>query len=142
MNTVSPEFYWLAFALVTIVSSARLTRLAIFDKYPPVMFFRDRFIIFTDKTDKRRAWQWLAFCPYCASPWLTLLVLIWADVAGVLDGNPAWGGDGSLSQPLWWIFNGWMAASYLAAVFMVRDADPEDNTDPDEDFVQDAGADN
>jgi hypothetical protein len=28
-------------------------------------------------------------------------------------------------NPLWWIANGWWAASYLAAILVVRDEPPE-----------------
>lgn len=119
MNDVSPEFYWIAVAAVTILSAARLTRLAVYDDFPPVKWVREKFL---DKTDGSN-WQLLGICGYCASFWLTGLVVLSADLMGVLDGEPAWGGSGELSQPLWWIFNGTLAAAYLAATYIANDGD-------------------
>lgn len=120
------EFQWVAFAAVAIVSSARLTRLATWDRFPPVEWARNKYVELTDKSDRTRAWQLLAFCAYCASFWLTALVVGWAYLAGVDDGETAWGSSGELAQPLWWTVNGTLAASYLAAILMVLDGDNGD----------------
>lgn len=106
---MSKEFFWLAVALVSIVSSARLTRLWTFDGFPPVVWLRDRFERWTDKTDRRRSWQTLAFCPYCASFWFTLVVVL--------------SGWGSGWHTAWWLTNGVLGASYLAAILQVKDGD-------------------
>lgn len=121
------EFYWIAVAAVTIVSSARMTRLATWDQFPPVVWLRNKYAEWTDKTDRRRGWQLLAFCGYCASFWITAIIVSWADLAGVLDGKAAWGGDGDLARPLWWLVNGTLAASYLAAILMAHDGDDGDD---------------
>ena len=44
MNT----FDWIAVAVVTVLSSARLTRLATFDSFPPVRWLRDKYGEWTD----------------------------------------------------------------------------------------------
>lgn len=117
------EFYWVAFAVVTIMSSARLTRLATWDHFPPVKAMREKFAEWTDTTDRRRGWQILAYCGYCFSFWATLVVVLWADAAGVLDGETVWGSSGDTAQPIWWIVNGVLGGSYLAAIVMANDGD-------------------
>lgn len=111
-------FYWLAVALVVITSAARLTRLATFDLFPPVKWLREKYAARTDGSD----WQVVAYCGYCASFWLTALVVLTGLWAGVLDQY------GSLDnwQSAWWIVNGTLGASYLAAILMAHDGDAGD----------------
>lgn len=103
------DFEWVAVAVVTVMSAARLTRLATYDSFPPTAWLRDKYADATDGTK----WQILAYCPYCASFWLTLLVV----------------GSGWLSDwhTAWWLFNATMGASYLAAIAMVLDQDEDDD---------------
>jgi hypothetical protein len=115
---VSTEFYWLAVALVTVVSAARLTRLATVDKFPPVKWLRNKYGDLTDGSD----WQWLMFCGYCFSFWATVFVVGWGWFSGVYDVS----GNGTAFD-IWWVSNGILAAAYLAAVFMAHDADPGDD---------------
>lgn len=124
---MSPEFYWIAVAAVIITSASRLTRLATVDKFPPVKFVRDKYGDWTDKTPRRLGWQLLLFCGYCFSFWATLGVVVWADLVGIFDGRTAWGSDGDLAVPLWWIVNGTFGASYLAAILMANDGDEGDD---------------
>lgn len=113
---MNDEFYWVAVALTTIVSAARLTRLATVDKFPPVKAVRDWYENKTDGSD----WQWLTLCGYCFSFWATLVIVVSGLLCGVYDpAVPAWGTDNLFAG--WWIFNGTFAASYLAAVFMAND---------------------
>lgn len=116
---MSIEFYWVAVALVIVVSASRLTRLMTWDKFPPTLWIRDTYADLTDGT----GWSLLAFCGYCASFWITAALVLWADLAGVLDGRTAWGTSGDIAQPVWWMVNGTLAASYLAAILMVHDGD-------------------
>lgn len=108
MNT----FEWIAVAVVTITSAARLTRLGTYDLFPPVKWLRDKFISWSDKTERRRGWQLIAFCAYCFSYWPTLAIVL--------------SGYYSHWHDIWWIFNGSLGASYLAAILVIRDAEPED----------------
>ena len=103
MNT----FHWIAVAVVVVLSSARLTRLAVFDSFPPAEWLRNKYADWTDGT----GWQLIAFCGYCASFWITALVV----------------GSGYYSDwhPAWWLFNGAMGASYLAAILVTFDGDDE-----------------
>lgn len=120
-GSVSPEFYWVAVAVVTVVSASRITRLATVDKFPPARWVRDKYEDLTDGSD----WQWLMFCGYCFSFWATLLVVGWADLSGVFDGEPV----ADWMTPAWWLVNGTLAASYLAAVFMANDGDHTNEID-------------
>jgi hypothetical protein len=114
---VSTEFYWVAVAIVTIISAARLTRLATVDKFPPVKAVRNWYEDKTDGSD----WQWLTLCGYCFSFWETLIIVTWGLLAGVYA--PPERGDmyDDIAFSVWWIFNATFAASYAAAVFMARD---------------------
>lgn len=114
-------FEWAATAAILIISSARITRLLIFDKFPPIAAVRDKFIAATDKSETGRKWQIIAFCEYCASFWAAAAVLTWAVLAGVFDPE-----DSSLSVHAWYYVNGALTAAYLAAMVMVHDGDEGD----------------
>lgn len=112
---MNPEFYWIAVVATTILSAARLARLAVIDKFPPVKRIREWYEAKTDGSD----WQLLTMCAFCFAPWLTLLVLATGLLAGVYDSTPS--GYGDTPFVAWWIFNGWLAMSYLAASYVARD---------------------
>lgn len=116
-------FYWVAVATVIVLASARLTRLVTYDKFPPTTWMRERFIEWADRTDRRRSWQLLAFCPYCASFWVTVVVIALGALAGVFGQSPwrPW------MTPTWWFLMGSLGASYLAAMVMVHDGDESDD---------------
>lgn len=103
------EFEWVAIAIVTILSAARITRLVTVDKFPPIKWLRTKYEDWTDPSD----WQWLTMCGYCFSFWATLGV--------VLSG---WLSDWHTA---WWVINSILAASYAAAIVMAFDGDPGDN---------------
>lgn len=117
---MNSSMYWVAVAIITVTASARLTRLATYDQFPPVLWLREAYAEFMDKTERRRGWQVLAYCGYCASFWLTLIVVVWADLSGVFEG---WTRDPSLWASGWWFLMGTLGASYLAAILMKNDGD-------------------
>lgn len=96
MNT----FYWVAISVVTVLSSARLTRLAVVDDFPPVKWLRMKVAIATDGSD----WQAITYCPYCVSFWMTLIVVL--------------SGYFSDWHTVWWIVAGSLAASYPGSVWV------------------------
>ena len=112
------EFEWVAVAIVTITSASRLTRLATWDEFPPVKWLRDKY---ADATDGN-GWQLLAFCGYCASFWITALVVGWGWLAGVYGNEGVF--DGAAA---WWIVNAIFGGSYLAAILMANDGDDGDD---------------
>lgn len=113
---MSVEFYWIAVVVTTILSAARLSRLLVIDKFPPVKRVR---LWYEDKTDGSD-WQWLTMCAFCMAPWVTLLVLAAGLLAGVYDPSTHRSYD-NLDYTAWWLFNGWLAVSYLAASYVARD---------------------
>lgn len=114
---MSTEFYWVALALVTIVSSARISRLATFDAFPPALWVRRKYLA---ATDSHPDWGLLALCGYCFSFWSTALIVGTGYLAHVYGHPPD---DLSGWALAWWLINGTLAASYAAAVFMKRDGD-------------------
>lgn len=106
---MSTEFYWIAVAVVTVLSASRLTRLAVADDFPPVKFFRDIVYDFLDKSTTRRQWQIITWCHYCASFWLTAPIVAWGYLTDF--------------QTAWWIFNATFAATYLSAILVSFDGD-------------------
>lgn len=106
--TVSIEFYWVAVALVTVISASRITRLLTFDAFPPIKWVRDKYGDLTDGS----GWALLGYCPWCMSFWVTLGIVL----AGYYS-------DWHLA---WWLVNSVFAGSYLAAMLMVRDGDDGD----------------
>jgi len=70
---VSVEFYWVAVVAATIIGAARLTRIAVYDKFPPAQWVRDKYLDATDGS----GWALLALCGYCMSFWVTALVVAW-----------------------------------------------------------------
>lgn len=119
---MSTEFYWLAVVVTTIVSASRLTRLATWDDFPPVKWARDKY---ADATDGG-GWQILAFCGYCASFWITAIVVGWGWLASVY-GDPQAHPENLLGFMVWWAVNGTLATSYLAAILMAHDGDDGDD---------------
>jgi hypothetical protein len=92
-----------AAVVVGILSAARITRLITQDSYPPAAWIRRKW---DDLTDDGQ-WSTLVHCHWCFAPWATALVMAW----GLLTDF----------QTAWWIFNGWLAASYLASMVVERD---------------------
>lgn len=119
-------FFWVAFALVTITSAARLTRLATVDKFPPAVWVREKWASLTVDT----GWIWLFYCGYCFSFWAAALVIGSAYGMGVLHpvAGPA---TAEVWTHVWWLINGTLGAAYLAAILMSYDGDM--NSDEDDD---------
>lgn len=112
---MSNEFYLIAVAATTILAAARLTRLAVYDDFPPVRFVRDIYKVYTEESD----WSLLAMCGYCFSFWATLLVVLTGHFLGHVYGHP----PNDVAGLVWWIACGSLAASYLAAMFVANDGD-------------------
>jgi len=100
-----------AASIVGIVSVARLTRLLTQDTYPPVAALRARWETWTYAPGhpRRHGWADLATCPYCAAPYLTAIIGAWGWLTHF--------------QTAWWVVNIWLAASYFAAMVVVRDGE-------------------
>lgn len=99
----------IAAAFIAIVSSARLTRLLVADSLPPVVWLRIKWDVKTEGS----GWNLLFHCHWCMSFWTTTVVVGW----GLL----AWEYDWELGLKAWWIINGLLAFSYIAAMLVERD---------------------
>lgn len=89
--------------IVGVLSVARLARLITQDSFPPAVWARMKWDEITDDGP----WSLLAHCHWCITPWLTIPVGLW----------------GWLSElhTSWWVFNGWLAAAYVAGMIVERD---------------------
>lgn len=88
--------------VVGSIAVGRLTRLAVDDDFPPVVWLREWYI-----THVPESWADLAVCAFCISFWIALANTAWAFVSDL-----HW---------TWWAFNVTFAGAYLAAVINVRD---------------------
>lgn len=102
---VTDALFVLFASVVGVLSTARLTRLLTQDTYPPVAWVRAQWGRITNDGP----WYDLVTCPYCAAPYFAAAVLAW----GLLTDF----------QTAWWVVNGWLAASYLAAMIVARDGE-------------------
>lgn len=94
---------WLLAFIVGTLSVGRLTRLLTQDSFPPAVWLR---IKLDDKTDDS-AWNILMHCHWCLSIWVTAPIALWAWLSSL--------------HTSWWVFNGIMAAAYVAAMVVERD---------------------
>lgn len=96
---------WIIAFLVGTVAVARLTRLVVFDQYPPAAWLRSKWDSWTNTS----MWNPLLHCGYCTAPWIAAPWLAWG-----------WFTD---LQAAWWLASLWLAGSYLAAIVVVHDGD-------------------
>jgi hypothetical protein len=93
----------LAAAVVGILGVARLTRLVVDDDWPPVVWARRVW----DRIWNQSPWVTLIECPWCVSPYIAAANIGWAVLSDL-----HWS---------WWLFNGWLAVSWVAAFICLRD---------------------
>lgn len=105
------EFEWVAIAIVSVLSTARITRLATWDALPPAIWLRDKYDDLTDNGP----WSLLLHCGYCFGIWAAAFVVAWGYLC---DWSGGWG-------TAWWLFNGGMAVAYLGAIVMAYDGDDD-----------------
>lgn len=96
---------------VAVLGVARLTRVAVYDDFPPAVWWRDRWLTWTDGS----GWEKLFLCWWCLSFWVALACIGWW-IAGWFVLWIAWA---------WWIFWGGLAVGYLAPMLIVRDTPKE-----------------
>lgn len=129
-----------AAVLLAVVATGRITRLWIYDKWPPVAWLRERFLEWAEQTRHtpalpatptsqvplagyedltwRAGWVPLVKCPFCVAPYFALASVAWALASG-LDTVHFWG-------VAWWTGHAWLTVSYLAAMLVVRDEPADD----------------
>lgn len=99
---VTEILYIIAAVLVGVLSTARLTRLVTEDSWPPVVWLRVKWDAITD----HGPWYDLVDCPWCLAPWLVAPNLILAVATDL--------------HPVWWIINGWLAASLATSWVAIK----------------------
>jgi hypothetical protein len=104
------QFEWVAASVIAVLAAARLTRLFVWDAYPPTAWLRSKWDARTEDSD----WNLLLHCGYCFGMYVALFVMGWGAVDLYL-------GDGL--HLAWWVFHGWLAMSYLAAIVMAYDGE-------------------
>lgn len=114
---MSPDLYWVAVALTTLVATSRLIRLWTYDDFPPVRWANSHFMEFAEKRAPK--WAELGFCPWCCGFWIALVVIGLGWACGVYETVP----ETDWSFKTWWIAAGALTASYLGAMLMARDGD-------------------
>lgn len=93
----------LAIVVTGVLSSARLTRLITQDSFPPAIWARTKWDDWTEDSD----WNKLFHCHWCMGPYTTAFV-----------GLTGWLSD---FHTAWWVFNIWLAGSYLNSMIVERD---------------------
>jgi hypothetical protein len=91
--------------IVAWVGSARLTRIAVYDDYPPAEWVRAQIVARVGEK-----WGKIATCIWCGAPYVVAICMIW--------------GYFSDFHWSWWAFWGWMALSQAASTLLAYD-EPE-----------------
>jgi len=109
IGTATFEWWHLLIAVVVgVVGAARLTRVLTYDDYPPSIAVR----VWWQKVTKDGPWAKLVSCPWCAGPWITLIMIVSFIVAALLYRDAAW------VLTLWWLFWGWLCLSYWVSQYV------------------------
>ena len=94
--------------LVAVVGAARLTRIVTHDSWPPAAAVRAWWTrLFTREDGALSDWHLLAVCHWCFGPWAFAFALATAWATSL--------------HPVWWVFWGWLAGSYLVSMIVERD---------------------
>lgn len=99
---VTEILYIIAAVLVGVLSTARVTRLVTEETWPPVVWLR----VHWDRITDHGPWYDLVECPWCLAPWLVAPNLVLAVVTDL--------------HPVWWIINGWLAASLATSWVAIK----------------------
>lgn len=89
--------------IVGALSAGRIARLISQDSFPPSAWLRIKWDDWTEDTQ----WNVLLHCHWCLTPYIVAALGAWA-----------WLSDFHVS---WWMFNLWLAVSYLAAIIVEKD---------------------
>jgi len=98
--------------LVVILGVGRLSRVVTYDAFPPAAWLRDSWNMLLIGT-RFEGWAKLITCPWCFTPWLMLVAIVWFMLAG------GW------VLVAWWIFWGWLGLAYVASMVIARDEPAE-----------------
>lgn len=94
---------YVAAVIVGIVGTGRIVRLVTADEFPPSVWLRIKWAEITHDGP----WSKLFNCLWCFAPYAVGANMAWAYFSGL-----HWS---------WWLFNGWMAASYAVSWIVFHD---------------------
>lgn len=97
--------------LVAVLGVGRLTRVIVYDDFPPAVWWRIKWSEWTHDGP----WTKLFLCWWCLSFWVSLVCIGWY-IVGYYVPWVAW---------TWWVFWGALAISYAAVMVIVRDEPKE-----------------
>lgn len=106
--TVGDYIHIAAAVIVGVIGTGRIVRLVTGDTWPPSVRTR---IWWEDHV--RGGWEKLLTCPWCFAPYVTLGTMAWFLLTP----------EGSIGRTLWWLFFGWLAASYAVSWVVYHDED-------------------
>lgn len=104
--TFDQPLVMIAAFVVGALAVARITRLIVDDEFPPVLHVTDWYRLHVSQP-----WEKLVECPWCVSPYIALIDIIWAWTSGL-----HWS---------WWLGNVWAAVAWIAGWLTVRDIPPD-----------------
>jgi hypothetical protein len=104
---LDPHAYAVLALVVAIFGVGRLARIITYDEFPPAVWWRVKWSGWT----KDGPWTKLFTCYWCLSPWIMAVAIGWYWI-GAYVVVLSW---------LWWIFWGWLALSYVAAIVVNHD---------------------
>jgi hypothetical protein len=104
--SLSDYLYIAAAVVVGVVGTARIVRLVTADTWPPSVWARIKW-----EDHVRGGWEKLLTCPWCFAPYVTAVTLGW-----FLLSDGGW-------RTAWWVFYGWLAASYAVSWVVFHDED-------------------
>lgn len=118
MNLIVPDWFVSVLALlVGVLGVARLTRIVVYDEFPPSVWLR---MTVTHALENRgpyaRAWGKIVTCWWCLSPWLFLVCILWWML--LIPLHPFF-------MYAWWAWWGMLAGGYAATMLIVRDTPKE-----------------
>lgn len=101
-----PGWFLIPAALIVWMgASARLTRMATQDSFPPAAALR----VWWDKITKDSEWSLLAHCHWCLAPWIVAVLGVWGYFSGL-----HWS---------WWVLCVWMTGAYVSSWLVHHDED-------------------
>lgn len=103
--------FWIVLAAIAVAIGGvgRLTRVITYDDFPPSVAWRIRWSTWT----KDGPWAKLFTCYWCLSPWIMAVCIGWFALSFIYLG--LW------IAIAWWVFWGWLALSYFAAILVNHD---------------------
>lgn len=115
--TLALENPWVAILAIVVglFGVARLTRVVVYDDFPPAVWWRNTWSAWTHDGP----WAKLFTCWWCLSSWVAAVCIVWFLLT---DLHP-------VIMYAWWIVWGALALGYAAAMVIVRDSPADSDSE-------------